>query len=57
MGNSFNVGVGLGGLSQGRGMDWEFGVVRCKLFTFRMDKQQVPTVEHRELYPVSWDKP
>ena len=25
--------------------------------TFRVDKQQDPTVEHRELYPVSWDRP
>ena len=24
--------------------------------TFRMDKQQGPNVEHRELYPVFWDK-
>ena len=24
---------------------------------YRMDKQQGPTVEHRELYSVSWDKP
>ena len=24
---------------------------------FRMDKQQSPTILHRELYPVSWDRP
>ena len=24
---------------------------------YRMDKQQDPTVKHRELYPISWDKP
>ena len=24
----------------GRGMDWEFGVGRCKLLPFRMDKHQ-----------------
>ena len=23
---------------------------------FRMDKQQGPTVQHRELYPIPWDK-
>ena len=56
----------------GRGMDWGFGVSRCKLLHLewintsllsllakvkcRMDKQ-VPTVEHRELYPISWDRP
>ena len=26
-------------------------------FTYRMDKQQGPTVEHRELYSISCDKP
>ena len=32
------------------GMDWEFGVSRCKqTITYRMDGQQGPTVEHREL--------
>ena len=35
------------------GMDWEFGISRCKL----LDKQQGPTVEHRELYSISCDKP
>ena len=25
--------------------------------TFRMDKQQGPTVQHRELYLISWDRP
>ena len=24
---------------------------------YRVDKQQGPTVEHRELYSISWDKP
>ena len=23
---------------------------------FRMDKQSVPTAQHKELYPVSWDR-
>ena len=26
-------------------------------YTERMNKQQGPTVQHRELYPVSWDRP
>ena len=38
----------------GSGMDWEFGVSRCKLLW--MDKQWGLTVQHRELYPVSWDR-
>ena len=25
--------------------------------TFNMDRQQGPTAHHRELYPISWDKP
>lgn len=37
------------------GMDWNFGVSRCKLL-HRMDGQQGPTVQHRELYLMSWDK-
>ena len=40
-------GVGGGG----RGMNWEFGVGRCKL----MDKQQGPNVQHRELYSIFCD--
>ena len=39
------------------GMDWEFGI-RYKLFyVWRMDKSQDPTVNHRELYSISYDKP
>ena len=43
----------------GSGMDREFGVSRCnpkllQTVTFRMDKQWGPTVQHRELCPVSW---
>ena len=34
------------------GLDWEMQTI-----TFRMDRQQGPTVQHREVYPVSWDKP
>ena len=42
----------------GRGRDWG-GVDRVGRykFTFRMDKRQGPTVYHRGLYPVSWDRP
>ena len=39
------------------GMEWEFGLSRCKLLMLRMDLQQGPTVEHRELDSISWDKP
>ena len=39
-------------------MDWEFGVGRWQLtIIFRADKQQGPAVQHRELYPVLWDRP
>ena len=38
------------------GMDWEFGISRCKLL-YRMDKQQVPVVYHRGLFLISCDKP
>ena len=30
---------------------------QIQTITFRIDKQQGPTVQHRELYPVSWGKP
>ena len=30
---------------------------QMQTITFRMDKQQGPAVQHRELYPISWDKP
>ena len=33
---------------RGEGMDWEFGV--------KVDKQQGPTEQHRELYSISYDK-
>ena len=39
----------------GGGLDWEFGVMQA--ITYRTDKQQGPTVAHRELYSISWDKP
>ena len=42
----------------GGGMDWEFGIdQQMQTITYRMDKQQGPTVQHRELYSISWDKP
>ena len=34
----------------GRGKFWEFGVI------YMMDKQQSPTVQHREPYSLSCDK-
>ena len=37
-------GLGIGG--------WQM-----KTIIFRMDKQQDPTVQHRELNQISWDKP
>ena len=45
------------GKGQGGGVDGEFGVSRCKLLYIEMDKQQGPTVQHRELYSISCDKP
>ena len=30
---------------------------QMQTITFRMDTQQGPTVEHRELYSISFDKP
>ena len=38
------------------GMDWEFGVQQIQTITYRMHKQQGPTVQHRVLYSISWDK-
>ena len=45
------------GKGDGGGMDWEFGVSRWQTIIHRMDKQQGPTVWHRELYSISCDKP
>ena len=39
------------------GMDWEFGGQQMQTIIYRMDKQQGPTVQHRELYSTSCDKP
>ena len=35
---------GCQGTEGGGGMDWEFGISRCKLIIYRMGKQQGPTV-------------
>ena len=40
---------------KGREMDWEFELM--KTITFRMDKQPSPIEQHKELYPISWDRP
>ena len=42
------------GLPQGKGaveggMDWEFGINRCKLSYTEWIKQRGPTIQHREL--------
>ena len=38
------------------GKDWKFGISRGKLLIYRIDKQQGPTVWHKELYSISCDK-
>ena len=40
----------------GSGMDWDLGGQSMQTIIFRMDKQG-PTLEHRELHPVSWNRP
>ena len=40
----------------GGGMEWEVGVSRYKLYIY-MDKQYVLTVQYRELYSISNDRP
>ena len=55
--HTWEVQVVLGLLRAcGKGKYWEFGISRCKLVYNRMGKQG-PTVQHRELYLLSWDKP
>ena len=34
-----------------------FGGWYLQTITFRMDKQGGPAVQHRKLYPISWDRP
>ena len=41
----------------GGGVGWEYGISRCKTIMYRMDEQQGPILEHRELYSISCDKP
>ena len=45
---------GRGGVGEGWTGVW---TQQMQTITYRMDKQQGPTVQHRELYSVSWDKP
>ena len=47
---------GQGGWSWG-GKDWEFRISRCKLLYIQGINNQGPTVEHRDLYSISCDKP
>ena len=45
-------------LRGGEEKDWEFGIKReRKTIAYRMDRQKGPTVENREVYSLSWDKP
>ena len=42
------------------GRERRIGSVRfreIRAIAYRMDRQKRPTVEHRELYSSSWDKP
>ena len=41
----------------GGGKDWEFGISSCKLLYKGWDKQQGPTVQHKELCSISYYKP
>ena len=43
--------------SGGGGMDWELGLAVANYYIYRIDEQQGPAVEHRELYSISYDKP
>ena len=41
-----------------REKDWEFQIHReIKTIAYRMARQKGPTVENREVYSLSWDKP
>ena len=39
------------------GIEMEFWDCQMQTSMYRMDKQQGPTVQHRELYSISYDKP
>ena len=46
-------GEGLGG-----GMEWEVGVSRCKLLAIVwINNKTLYSVQYRELYSISYDKP
>ena len=47
---------GCQGGGGGSGMEGSLGFVGAN-YSFRRDKQRGPAVQHRELYPVSWDRP
>ena len=40
----------------GKGMEWEAEVLTQGINLYRMDKQQGPTAQHRELYSIPCDK-
>ena len=40
-----------------RGLDWEFGISRCKLVYIEWINDRSLTVQHRELNSISCDKP
>ena len=44
------------GEGKGSEMDWEFGVSRCKLLHLEWINNKGRLVQHRELYPTSWDR-
>ena len=45
-------------LRGGEEKDWEFGIKReRKTIAYRMARQKGPTVENKEVYSLSWDKP
>ena len=50
------VGCQAGG-AVGAGWIESLGLADAKYYIYKMDKQQGPTVEHRELYSISCDKP
>ena len=45
------------GREDGKGKDWGGWDQQMQTITHRMDKQQGPTVQQRELYSISCDKP
>ena len=45
------------GEAGGGGIETEIWDYQMQTSTYRMDKQQGPTVQHKELYPISCNKP